>query len=96
MLFAKARFGWGMTQVGYLLAVVGLIGAAVQGGMIHPVVRRIGEKNTLVSGLFLAAAGLAAASLAHTVPIFVIALGAGFRRSGAGLAGPGCAIQPHR
>ncbi len=85
-LFAKARFGWGMTQVGYLLAVVGLIGAAVQGGMIHPVVRRIGEKNTLVSGLFLAAAGLAAASLAHTVPIFVIALVPA--SVGAGLASP--------
>jgi DHA1 family tetracycline resistance protein-like MFS transporter len=85
-LFAKARFGWGMTQVGYLLAVVGLIGAAVQGGMIHPVVRRIGEKSTLVGGLFLAAAGLAAASVARTVPIFVIALVPA--SVGAGLASP--------
>jgi DHA1 family tetracycline resistance protein-like MFS transporter len=73
-LFAKARFDWGMSQVGYLLAAVGLIGAAIQGGLVHIVVKRMGEKATLVAGLILSAGGLGGASFAHTVPLFIATL----------------------
>jgi len=73
-LFAKARFNWGMSQVGYLLAALGVVGAIVQGGLIGMVVRRLGEKTTLVGGLFLAAAGLGAAAFIRSVPIFILVL----------------------
>ncbi|HEX9118700.1 MAG TPA: MFS transporter [Anaerolineae bacterium] len=85
-LFAHARFDWGMTQVGYLLAGLGVVGALIQGGLIHIVVRRLGEKATLVTGLILAAAGLGAAAFAHSVPVFVAALLPA--AVGAGLASP--------
>jgi MFS transporter, DHA1 family, tetracycline resistance protein len=85
-LFAKARFDWGMTQVGYVLAGVGIIGAVVQGGLVHRVVDRIGEKQTLVIGLVLAALGLAAASFVHSVPLFIAALVPS--AVGAGLSSP--------
>ena len=73
-LFTKARFDWGIPQVGYALAAVGFIGAVVQGGLVHIVVRQIGEKQTLLIGLVLAAAGLGAAALARTVPVFIATL----------------------
>ena len=73
-LFAKDRFGWGMSQVGYLLAALGCVGAIVQGGLIGTVVRRLGEKTTLVTGLFLASAGLGAAAFIHSVPLFILVL----------------------
>ncbi len=73
-LFAKARFDWGMSQVGYLLAALGVVSAIVQGGLIGIVVRRLGEKVTLVGGLLLGAAGLGVAAFAHSVPLFVLML----------------------
>ena len=73
-LFAKARFGWGMSQVGYLLAALGVVGALVQGGLIGMVVRHLGEKTTLAGGLFLAAAGLGAAAFLRSVPLFILML----------------------
>jgi MFS transporter, DHA1 family, tetracycline resistance protein len=73
-LFAKLRFGFGMTQVGYLLAALGVLGALVQGGLVGLVVRRLGEKNTLVAGLLLAAAGLGAAAFVRSLPVFIALL----------------------
>jgi len=73
-LFAKIRFDWGIVEVGYMLALVGFIGAFVQGGMVGIVVKRIGEKATLVTGLVLATIGLGAAAFAYTWPFFVATL----------------------
>ncbi len=73
-LFAAIRFDFGITQVGYILAFVGFIGVIVQGMMVGAVVHRLGEKRTLILGLFLAAGGLGAASFIYTVPLFVAAL----------------------
>ena len=73
-LFMKARFDFGITQVGYLLAGVGLIGAIVQGGLVGIVVHRLGEKVTLVGGLALAALGLGAAAFIYNLPLFLAAL----------------------
>jgi DHA1 family tetracycline resistance protein-like MFS transporter len=73
-LFASIRFDFGMTEVGYFLAFVGFIGVLVQGVFVGPVVRRLGEKRTLVLGLVLAAAGLGSASVIYSVPLFVAAL----------------------
>lgn len=73
-LFAKIRFGWGISEVGYVLALVGFIGAFIQGGAVGPVVKRLGEKTTMLLGLILAAIGLAGAAFVHTVPLFVAAL----------------------
>lgn len=73
-LFGKIRFGFGISEVGYLLALVGIIGAIVQGGLVGVVVRRLGEKQTLVAGLVLAAAGLGMTAFVYSVPLFVALL----------------------
>jgi DHA1 family tetracycline resistance protein-like MFS transporter len=73
-LFGARRFGFDVSQTGYVLALVGAIGVVVQVAAVGPVVRRLGEHRTLVAGLVLAGGGLLAASVAHRVGAFVLAL----------------------
>lgn len=73
-LFGKIRFGWEITEVGYVLALVGFIGAFIQGGAVGPIVKRYGEKQVFLFGIFLTAAGLGGAAFVHDATLFVIAL----------------------
>lgn len=58
VLYMGYRFGWGETAVGFVLAAVGVAAMVVQGGLIRPVVKRIGERRALVAGLAFGAAGM--------------------------------------
>jgi DHA1 family tetracycline resistance protein-like MFS transporter len=73
-LFVARRFGFDASRTGYFLAAFGLLGATIQGGLIRPVVSRLGDKPTFVLGLSCAAVGLVAAALAHSVIIFAITM----------------------
>ncbi|RME63957.1 MAG: MFS transporter [Caldilineae bacterium] len=73
-LFGKIRFGWEITEVGYVLALVGFIGAFIQGGAVGPIVKRFGEKQTLTAGMILIALGLGYASFEYNATRFVLAL----------------------
>jgi DHA1 family tetracycline resistance protein-like MFS transporter len=73
-LFGNIRFGWGITQIGYTLALMGFIGALVQGGAVGPLVKRLGEKTTFVAGLVMAMFGLGMAAVAYDWTFFVAAL----------------------
>ena len=82
-LFVAARFGYGPAATGYLFAGFGLLGAVVQGGMIRPMVRRLGDKSTFEIGLVFSAVGLVAAAYTDSLTIFglillPLALGMGF------------------
>jgi DHA1 family tetracycline resistance protein-like MFS transporter len=82
-LFAARRFGFDVPQTGYFFAAFGVLGAIVQGGLIRPVVQRLGDKPTFMVGLVCAAVGLVAATLVHSVALFAVtlvplALGIGF------------------
>ncbi len=55
---ADLWYRWDQKQIGYAFAVFGLVGAIVQGGMIRPTVKRMGEKATAIMGLIILAAGL--------------------------------------
>jgi MFS transporter, DHA1 family, tetracycline resistance protein len=63
-LFAKHQHGLSALQIGLMLGVVGIVGAAVQGGLIHRLVRRFGEPRLLPPALLLVAVGVAALPLA--------------------------------
>lgn len=86
-LHAERSLGFGRSQVSYLFAMVGVMTAIVQGGLIGRLSRRHGEGALVVAGGVLMALGLAA--LATTAPgawsLYpgLIALGVGF-----GMAGP--------
>src|SRR5579862_8484255 len=82
-LFTARRFSFDASKTGYFFAIFGVLGAIVQGGMIRPVVRRLGDKRTLVAGLLFSVVGLVVATLAHSVMLFAftlvpLALGIGF------------------
>ena len=82
-LFAARRFGFGPAETGYFFAAFGVLGALVQGGLIRPVVHRLGDKRTFLLGLACGSTGLVATALSHSVTMFVLsllplALGLGF------------------
>jgi DHA1 family tetracycline resistance protein-like MFS transporter len=73
-LFAARRFGFDVPKTGYFFAAFGILGAVVQGGLIRPIVRQLGDKRTLLLGLGFGAAGCLAVAAAHTVTMFALAL----------------------
>jgi DHA1 family tetracycline resistance protein-like MFS transporter len=56
--YTMYRFEWNEATVGYSLAVVGIVVAIVQGGLVKYVVRAIGEKLTVIVGMSLWSLGL--------------------------------------
>lgn len=59
-LFTQARFGYGTTANGYLFAFIGVMLALVQGALVGPLRRSIGEAGMLLAGTVVLAMGLLA------------------------------------
>lgn len=74
VLYAGDRYGWGPGQVGAVLALVGAMDMSVQGLLVGPVVKRLGDRRTMVIGLTFGAVGLAAMGLAPNGWLFVLAM----------------------
>jgi MFS transporter, DHA1 family, tetracycline resistance protein len=70
VLYATYRYGWDTRTVGLTLALVGICSMVVQGAGIGPIVRRIGERRTLLIGLSFGATGFLIFGLAPTGPLF--------------------------
>lgn len=85
VLYAGDRYGWGAWQVGTLLALTGALDMGVQAVLVGPVVKRLGDRATMVIGLCFGAVGLASMGLAPTGWLFVAAM---FPNSLWGLAMP--------
>lgn len=73
-LFGAIRFGFDTAQTGYMLSAFGLLGVIVQGGLVAPVVRMLGERRTLTVGLILTAVGWGGSALTYSLPVFVAML----------------------
>ncbi len=73
-MWSRRQFGWGPEQNGYLFAFIGVISAAVQGGMIGRLSRRIGEVRLLVAGSAALAAGMLMIPLAASIAWLIIAM----------------------
>jgi len=74
VLYMMYRYGWDERIVGFTMAAVGLCAMIVQGGLIGPTVKRIGERATLLTGLLFGAAGFAAFALAPIGALFWIGI----------------------
>jgi DHA1 family tetracycline resistance protein-like MFS transporter len=48
--FGKERFGWDPATIGLSLALFGIMLAIVQGGLIRPILRLLGERGTVIYG----------------------------------------------
>jgi DHA1 family tetracycline resistance protein-like MFS transporter len=72
VLYMAYRYGWGETEVGLTLALVGICSAVVQGALVGPVVARLGERTTVLLGLACGGAGMAIYGLAPSGALFLI------------------------
>ena len=77
VIYAGYRYGWGELPVGLTLTLVGVCNIAVQGGLVKPVIKRLGERRTLYMGLLAGMAGFVVYGSAPTgwtfllgVPVF--------------------------
>lgn len=72
VLYTAYRYGWDERTLGLTMAGIGIAIVAVQGGIVKPVVRKLGERKTLLIGLSCAVLGYAIYGLAPTGAIFWI------------------------
>jgi DHA1 family tetracycline resistance protein-like MFS transporter len=72
VLYADYRYGWDSQHVGYTLAAVGVSGGIVQGALVGPIVKGLGERRALVLGLLCGAIGFAIYGLAPTGALFLL------------------------
>ncbi len=70
VLYASFRYGWNEETVGLTLALLGVCGMIVQGGIVKRVVADFGERRTLLAGLLFGICGFAVYALAPTGIIF--------------------------
>jgi DHA1 family tetracycline resistance protein-like MFS transporter len=73
-MWSERQFGWGPEQNGYLFAFVGILIAAVQGGLIGPLVRRFGEERLILQGTVALALGLVIIPLSESLAPLVAAM----------------------
>jgi DHA1 family tetracycline resistance protein-like MFS transporter len=73
-LWSKRQFGWGPAQNGYLFALVGILGAIVQGGMIGRLNKRMGELRLIVAGAGALALGIALIPASKHIEVLVCAM----------------------
>jgi DHA1 family tetracycline resistance protein-like MFS transporter len=85
-LFGAHRFAFDATHTGYLLAAFGFLGVIVQVGLVGPIVKRLGEKQTLMAGLIFAAIGWGGSAMTHSLWVFMAMLVPG--AIGIGLCNP--------
>jgi DHA1 family tetracycline resistance protein-like MFS transporter len=74
VLYVGYRYNWSARTVGLTLAVIGIGSVIVQGGLVRPVVARIGDRRALFTGLVFGTLGFAAWGLAPTGFLFVAAI----------------------
>src|SRR5216110_1423274 len=65
-LYAIYRYSWSQGMIGLSLMVVGVVTAAISGGLTGVMVKRFGERRTLYIGQFFGSSGMLVAGLAKT------------------------------
>ena len=65
---------WILVICGFVFFFVGLLSALMQGVLIGPLIRVLGEERLLLAGLGLIALGLLLMPFVHTVPMLIVAM----------------------
>jgi DHA1 family tetracycline resistance protein-like MFS transporter len=71
------RFHWGPREIGLSLAAVGVCTAIVQGGLVGPITRRLGDRTSVYLGLLLGAASMIGYALAPSISWLLLAIAIG-------------------
>ena len=72
VLSSGARYGWNERDTGLALMVVGIVSVIVSGGLVRPLVRRLGESKALYFGYVFGAIGFAIYGFAPTGMMFLV------------------------
>ena len=71
---ASDRLGLTQRSVGYVYAVMGIVGALVQGGLVGRLQKGLGEERMILAGLLVSALGLAGIAWAPTAVLATAAI----------------------
>ncbi|SNS57259.1 MFS transporter, DHA1 family, tetracycline resistance protein [Ekhidna lutea] len=83
--FTSEKFGWSPQDIGLSLTFVGVMVAIVQGGLVGPIVKKIGEVNAVYTGFLFNAFGLFMMGIVpHGWMVYAVIIPYAF----GGLAGP--------
>lgn len=74
VLYAGHRYGWSIWEIGLSLALWGVLDVIVQALLVGPLVKRIGDRATMIFGLVFGALGLVLLGLAATGAMFVLGI----------------------
>ncbi len=75
VLYTGFRYEWDASMNGYALGLVGIMAVIVQGGLVRPTVRRLGERRTVIIGTLVGAfafLGYGLASQGWMIPGIII------------------------
>ncbi len=73
-MWSSREFGWGPLQNGYLFALIGVLAAIVQGGLLGKLAKRFGVERLIVFGALALSAGLAVMPFVTTATQLVLAM----------------------
>jgi DHA1 family tetracycline resistance protein-like MFS transporter len=73
-MWSERTHQWGPAQNGYLFAFVGILIAAIQGGLIGPMTRRYGEARMVLVGALALATGLAMIPFSQNLYVLFFAM----------------------
>ncbi len=74
VLYCAYRFGWGPTEVGLMLGIVGICSAVVQAGLTGFIVKKLGERKTMFLGLICGVLAFCGYGLAPNWHWFIAAI----------------------
>jgi MFS transporter, DHA1 family, tetracycline resistance protein len=75
VLYTGYRYGWNEQTNGLMLGLVGLMAMLVQGGLVRPIIKRLGERRTVMFGLSISALaflGYGSATQGWMIPCVII------------------------
>ncbi len=75
VLYMGLRYGWGERTIGLAITAIGASSAFVGLILVGAVVKRFGDRATLLAGLGFGAAGFLLYSFAHRSEIFILGIG---------------------
>jgi len=73
-LWTERTLGWGVEQNGYVFAYSGIISAIIQGSLIGPMSRRMGEPTMIRHGFIALGIGLLIIPFSDNLPLLLIAM----------------------
>ena len=74
VIFCIAAFGWSTGSIGLTLTLVGAVATVNQATLVGPVVKRLGERRTLLASLVVAIVGLALMGINNGIVFLVAAV----------------------